>query len=93
MYTLSELSSDQLHELCQQYLCATRDDVSWSDLAHAESLVTMDELEAEYGDTLISHDDFICTPDMAVRDRRGPPRDLSSFSACLHSVPLSASRG
>ena len=66
MYTLSELSSEQLHELCQQYLCATRDDVSWKDLAHAESLVTMDELEAEYGGTLFSHDDFICTSDMAV---------------------------
>lgn len=66
MYTLRDLSSDQLHELRQNYLIANQENVSWDDLANADSIVSMEELKAEYGTTLFSYDDFICTSDVAV---------------------------
>lgn len=57
--TLEQLTPEEKLELKQNYL--TRDhDVSYGELADADELVTDQELEAEYGSTEFTKDDFFC---------------------------------
>ena len=56
---LAQLTPEEKLELKQNYL--TRDhDVSYGELADADELVTDQELEAEYGSTEFTKDDFFC---------------------------------
>jgi hypothetical protein len=56
---LKDLTAEERLELKQNYL--TRDkDVSYGELADADQLVTDAELEAEYGSTEFTKDDFFC---------------------------------
>ena len=56
---LKDLTDEERLELKQNYL--TRDnDVSYGELADADRLVTDEELEAEYGSTEFTKDDFFC---------------------------------
>lgn len=57
--TLEQHTPEEKLELKQNYL--TRDhDVSYGELADADELVTDQELEAEYGSTEFTKDDFFC---------------------------------
>lgn len=62
---LSELSADQKLELKQNLLEkkneAKGEGTSYGELADAGQLVTDAELEAEYGNTEFTGDDFFCT--------------------------------
>lgn len=56
---LKDLTDEERLELKQNYL--TRDnDVSYGELADADQLVIDEELEAEYGSTEFTKDDFFC---------------------------------
>ena len=56
---LKDLTDEERLELKQNYL--TRDkDVSYGELADADQLVADEELEAEYGSTEFTKDDFFC---------------------------------
>lgn len=56
--TLGELSSNQITYLKQSYLCTHMENPSWGDLATADSTVTYEMLEAEYGATVFVPEDF-----------------------------------
>lgn len=56
--TLGELSSSQLSCLKQKYICTHMEDPSWGDIATADSTVTYEMLEAEYGSTIFVPEDF-----------------------------------
>lgn len=62
---LSDLSADQKLELKQNLLEkkneAKGEGTSYGELADADQLVTDAELEAEYGNTEFTGDDFCCT--------------------------------
>lgn len=62
---LSDLSSEQKLELKQNLLEkkneAKGEGTSYGELADADQLVTDAELEAEYGNTEFTDDDFCCT--------------------------------
>lgn len=58
--TIYELTENQLLQL-KQYLLMQKqlnEGTSWGELAGADSLVSDEELENEYGDTDFSEDDF-----------------------------------
>jgi len=58
--TIKDLSVEQKLELKQNFL--TKDnDVSYGELAHADELVSDEELEEEYGNVEFTNDDFFCT--------------------------------
>lgn len=61
--TLNELSAEQISELKQYYLCNVKYEdqgVSWGMLANADNIVSMEELEEEYGHVSFTDDDFFC---------------------------------
>ena len=58
--TFKELNRDQLTELKQAYLCG-QGNPSWEDLANADELVSDEAIEQEYGSTVFSSDDFMCS--------------------------------
>jgi len=62
--SLHELSAEQISELKQSYLCNVKYEdqgVSWGMLANADNIISMEELEEEYGSTCFTNDDFFCT--------------------------------
>lgn len=62
--TLNELNAEQITELKQSYLCNVKykdEGVSWGELTDADELVSMEELEEEYGHISFTDDDFFCT--------------------------------
>ena len=62
--TLNELSAEQISELKQYYLCNVKYEdqgVSWGMLANADNIVSMEELEEEYGHVSFTDDDFFCS--------------------------------
>ena len=62
--TLNELSAEQISELKQYYLCNVKYEdqgVSWGMLANADNIVSMEELEEEYGHVTFTDDDFFCS--------------------------------
>lgn len=62
--TLQELNADQITELKQSYLCNVKYEntgVSWGMLTNADSIVSDEELEEEYGSTCFTDDDFFCS--------------------------------
>ncbi|MCC8038379.1 MAG: hypothetical protein LIP09_14155 [Bacteroidales bacterium] len=60
--TLYQLNPYQLTDLKQHYLCCVKEDgyyrPSWSELANADALVSLEELESIYSDTDFSPEDF-----------------------------------
>lgn len=58
---LKELNSEQLRELKEHYYTSNHDNVSYGELANIDELVTYEELEKEYQNTIFSHDDFFST--------------------------------
>jgi len=56
-----KLNSEQLIELKQAYLSQTVENVSWSELADADELVTDEVVFAEYSDVDFVQDDFFCS--------------------------------
>lgn len=65
--TVHELNRDQLTELKQNYLMLKMDydgdSPSWGEIADVDSIVTDDEVFAEYAGTDFSPDDFVCSCD------------------------------
>lgn len=62
--TLNELSAEQISELKQYYLCNVKYEdqgVSLGMLADADNIVSMEELEEEYGHISFTDDDFFCS--------------------------------
>ena len=62
--SLHELSADQISELKQSYLCNVKYEdtgVSYGMLANADSIVSMEELEEEYGSVQFTDNDFSCS--------------------------------
>lgn len=62
--TLKQLTAEQITELKQNYLANVAyigEGVSYGELANADELVTMEELEQEYGAVAFSNDDFACS--------------------------------
>lgn len=63
MKTLNELTKAQKEELKQALLIEREDCVSFAELCDCDNLVTDDELEAKWGGTMFSDDDFACSCD------------------------------
>lgn len=57
----SELSRTQKEELKQALLLERNGSISFSELCDCDRLVSDDELEAKWGETEFSKDDFFCT--------------------------------
>lgn len=58
---LNDLNQNQILQLKQAYLCNVKYEntgVSWGMLAHADSIVTMEEIQQYYGNIDFSEDDF-----------------------------------
>lgn len=55
-----ELKENELTILKQHYLTTTKGGVSWQELADADNLVSMEDLENFYGDTEFVEEDFMC---------------------------------
>lgn len=66
--TFAELSAEQKHELKENLIIARNDEAgestSWGELAWADEVISDAEIEAEYGGTLFTADDFECTRDI-----------------------------
>ena len=58
--SVKELNRDQLVELKQNILCQ-RASTSWGELVEADSIVSDEEVFAEYEGTTFSPDDFECS--------------------------------
>ena len=59
---VTELSKDQLIELKQNYLCESNEgNVSYGELANADSLVEDSVIFDVYGGFIFSEDDFLCS--------------------------------
>lgn len=58
---LSELTKAQREELKQALLVEREGSVSFDELCDCNSLVTDEELEAKWGATDFTEDDFFCT--------------------------------
>jgi len=58
---LSELSKAQKEELKQALLIEREGCVSFGELCDCDQLVTDEELEAKWGGTTFTEDDFSCT--------------------------------
>lgn len=58
--TVHELTSSQLIDLKQKYLCDTQDSVSYGELADADQIVPDETIFAEYAGTEFIKDDFSC---------------------------------
>lgn len=56
--SLDELNQDQLIELKQAYLMEHQESVSWGELAAADELVSMEELQEDYGHIDFVEEDF-----------------------------------
>ena len=67
---LNELTPDQKLQLKQSYLCEHEDNVSYGELAEADTLVTDDELEEAYGDIDFVEDDFFGSEDWILAKTR-----------------------
>ena len=65
--TFAELSAAQKLELKENLIIARNDEsgesTSWGELAWADDVISDDEIEAEYGGTLFTAEDFECTRD------------------------------
>lgn len=68
MLTINQLTKQQRVTLKESLLTEIRDTVSTHDLANAETIVSDDELNAKYGDTVFSPDDFCDTTGMTDSD-------------------------
>lgn len=58
--TVHELTSSQLIDLKQKYLCDTQDSVSYGELADADQIVPDETIFAEYAGTEFTENDFSC---------------------------------
>ena len=58
---VDELNRDQLEKLKQHYLMETQMDVSYSDLASADDIVSDEDIFDYYGDVDFVPDDFYCS--------------------------------
>jgi hypothetical protein len=58
---LNELTKAQKEELKQALLLEREGDVSFDELCDCDQLVTDEELEAKWGGTTFTEDDFFCT--------------------------------
>lgn len=61
---LNELSNEQRLELKENYLCHHDDEdhsVSWGELTAADTLVSDEDLEREFGVVEFTNDDFSCS--------------------------------
>lgn len=56
--SIRELNRDQIVSLKQKYLAEDRDDLSWGELAEADSLVSDDALFDRYGGVDFCEEDF-----------------------------------
>jgi len=65
MKRLNELTAEQKSELKQALLMRRNEEsgetTSYGELAWADEAITNEELEAEYGNTTFTDDDFTCT--------------------------------
>ena len=59
--SIKELNEEQLIELKTRYYMDKNESVSWGELADIDELVTMEELEEEYGHITFVEDDFFCS--------------------------------
>lgn len=57
--TVKELNRDQLIQLKQNYLSRDNTDVSYGELALADTLVSDKTIFKEYGDMIFSEEDFV----------------------------------
>lgn len=55
---LNELNDYQIHQLKIGYYTNIHGNISYGEMADIDELVSMDELEAEYGDVDFVNDDF-----------------------------------
>lgn len=58
---LNELTKSQKEELKQALLVEREESVSFGELCDCDRLVTDEELEAKWGGTTFTEDDFFCT--------------------------------
>lgn len=56
--TVKELNRDQMIQLKQDYLCETRGDVSYGELADADEIVSDEQMFDYYGGIDFVEDDF-----------------------------------
>lgn len=68
--TFDELTREQKIELKQALLVEREESVSFGELCDADTLVTDDELEARWGGTVFSPDDF--TGNKEIPDEENP---------------------
>lgn len=56
--SVNELSEEQMLQLKQNYICSSRKNVSYGELADADNLVSDSYIEEIYGSTDFVEDDF-----------------------------------
>lgn len=55
---LKDLNQEQLIQLKQRYLMIVNQTTSWDELYHADELVSYEQLESLWGETVFVMDDF-----------------------------------